>query len=267
MKRFFRFNKTFKHKQGGLAVGQVVSRGLVLHLDAANPASNTGSGNFWYDLSGNGHNLYMNNPTRNSDFGGAIRLYQGGGGLDWGGGSGYASFGVIPRVRTANEISLCAWCKCTGFTSYIGGFQWAPIFSIDQYDRGSAYVKFTVSFDWSNGTFGLGGNNAGNGAGTANATSQLAYSAFNRVAYIVWSCGTSATKLYVDGQLVNTGPGGSMNTNAIGNFQLGGRVSGGQPFYPGQFPGLFYQAQVYDKQLTDAEVLENYNANKTRFGL
>lgn len=46
---------------------KIVTSGLVLALDARNPNSYPGSGNTWYDLSGNGaHGTLINSPTYNS---------------------------------------------------------------------------------------------------------------------------------------------------------------------------------------------------------
>ena len=52
---------------------KIVTDGLVLCLDAANPKSYPGSGTTWYDLSGNGnHGTLINGPTYNSDNKGSI---------------------------------------------------------------------------------------------------------------------------------------------------------------------------------------------------
>lgn len=52
---------------------QIVRSGLVLHLDAARPASYPGSGTTWTDLSGQGNNgTLTNGPTFNSANGGII---------------------------------------------------------------------------------------------------------------------------------------------------------------------------------------------------
>ena len=51
----------------------IVTNGLVLCLDAANPKSYPGSGTTWYDLSGNGnHGTLTNGPTYDSNNGGSI---------------------------------------------------------------------------------------------------------------------------------------------------------------------------------------------------
>ena len=54
---------------------KIITDGLVLCLDAANPKSYPGSGTTWYDLSGNGHNsTLINGPTYNSTNKGVIVL-------------------------------------------------------------------------------------------------------------------------------------------------------------------------------------------------
>jgi hypothetical protein len=51
----------------------IVTSGLVLCLDAANPKSYPGSGTTWTDLSGNGNNgTLVNGPTYSSVNGGSI---------------------------------------------------------------------------------------------------------------------------------------------------------------------------------------------------
>jgi hypothetical protein len=51
----------------------IVTNGLVLCLDAANPRSYPGTGTSWYDLSGNGNTLTLTNgPTFDSGNGGSI---------------------------------------------------------------------------------------------------------------------------------------------------------------------------------------------------
>jgi hypothetical protein len=52
---------------------QIVTNGLVLLLDAGNPASYPGSGTTWFDLSGNGNNgTLVNGVGYNSDNGGSL---------------------------------------------------------------------------------------------------------------------------------------------------------------------------------------------------
>ena len=48
---------------------KIVTDGLVLYLDAANPKSYPGTGNVWNDLSGNGNDaILINSPTYNNNY-------------------------------------------------------------------------------------------------------------------------------------------------------------------------------------------------------
>ena len=49
---------------------KIVTDGLVLALDAANPKSYPGSGTTWLDMSGNGHNATLHSVTHSSSNGG-----------------------------------------------------------------------------------------------------------------------------------------------------------------------------------------------------
>ena len=53
---------------------KIVTDGLVLALDAANPKSYPGSGTTWIDMSGNGHNATLNSVTHSSANGGIFVL-------------------------------------------------------------------------------------------------------------------------------------------------------------------------------------------------
>jgi hypothetical protein len=53
----------------------IVTNGLVLHLDAGNTSSYPGSGSTWFDISGNGYNMTLtNSPTFSSANGGVLQF-------------------------------------------------------------------------------------------------------------------------------------------------------------------------------------------------
>lgn len=71
-----------------------------------------------------------------------------------------------------------------------------------------------------------------------------------------WASGSK--KLYLNGSEVASGTNTGVNTGSIARF-IGGR---GASFpFNGQIPTI----KIYNKALTAAEVLQNYNAQKTRF--
>lgn len=109
-------------------------------------------------------------------------------------------------------------------------------------------------------TFALGGRN---GDGTYYSTSNAAYVIENNKYYhlIAMKEGLS-WRLYVNGQLY-----ASLTANTIGTWsntgilQIGGEGAG---YYPSMKLPLF---KIYNRVLTASEVLTNYNALKTRFGI
>ena len=68
------------------------------------------------------------------------------------------------------------------------------------------------------------------------------------------------TKIYLDGELVKTGTDNSPNVNDIGIFYISGWSN-----YKGNMDvGI---TKMYNRALTADEVAQNYNAQKSRFGL
>lgn len=99
----------------------IITRGLVLHLDASTRESYPGSGENWFDISGNGHiGTLTNGPTFNSENGGYI---------DFDGTNDYVT---IPDnsnwdLGTA-EFTIDMWIYLNGvqpanYSAYIGTFQ------------------------------------------------------------------------------------------------------------------------------------------------
>ena len=92
------------------AFGKIVTDGLVLALDAADKNSYPGSGTTWYDVSGRGTNgSLLNGPTFNSQNGGSIALD----GID-----DRITFGS-PNISTSCTVSQ--WIQpLTGSSTFIG---------------------------------------------------------------------------------------------------------------------------------------------------
>ena len=85
----------------------IVRTGLVLHLDAGNAGSYSGSGTTWTDLSGNGNNgTLTNGPTYSSANGGSI-VFDGV--------NDYVSTSYAP---TFNDFTVIVWFKSTSNIDY-----------------------------------------------------------------------------------------------------------------------------------------------------
>ncbi len=85
---------------GTVSITCISNSGLVLHLDAGNTASYSGSGTTWNDLSGNGSNVTLTNTTYSSDNGGSIVFN---------GTNAYADF--TANIGSTNVVTVEMWVK------------------------------------------------------------------------------------------------------------------------------------------------------------
>jgi hypothetical protein len=218
----------------------VVTSGLVLSLDAADRNSYPGSGTTWTDMSGNGNNATLvNSPAFSSASGGAIALD----GID-------DSVSLQTFTFTNLPYTLEFFGKITGTLdtsnrrSIFANFSFASEFS----NTNTFFTNITVDsvatyFNFGFSTAGsiVVGNNF-HWVFTLNDSKQV-YQYLNNVKTAVNTQLTSYTTI----------------TSTIQRFGASGLGR--------YFVGNLYCARIYNKALTDSEVVQNYNASKTRFGL
>lgn len=218
-------------------IAPIVPDDLLVHLDAAQLASYPGSGTTWFDLSGNGLDF--------TAYGGVDFVATHGGGFN-----------------TANPRY---WQRSAGleaaYSGGISGFVWStnPAFQTSMMLLGRA--------DWNNSNgwnlwqqvgpsmmgpryFGAqGASNAGTGS-----------SSTNYLGFTLDNLGNA--KIYVNGvQSGSTAPGIELPA-ASGATRIGCYTPGG--FH---FAGAIHAVHIYERGLSGAEVLANFNATKARYGL
>jgi hypothetical protein len=230
--------------------GNTVTNGLVLSLDAAKRDSYPGSGTAWRDISGNGNNgTLTNGPTFNSDNGGSI-VFD----------------GTNDRVdSTVNNIVPNSWTvgswlintKTTGISVFIAKSGGAP-----NYDQ-NFILGWASTF---NSRFYISGKTT-TGIYYSECTSSFSPSTssiYNLVG--TFDSNTTILSLYINGVLDNTKTiGVGFTTGSNLPVQLG--CSDGTAA-PGNFvKGSIYNTLVYNRALPATEVLQNYNAQKSRYGL
>ena len=212
----------------------IVLFGLVLYLDAGNPASYPGSGTTWTDLSGQGNNATLTNgPTFDTEAGGCI-VFDGVNDYAPTTTNGFP-FGSLP-------VTLSVWARIstTGPTS-----NW--IFAYGSPSFGAS--RFLGRFG---NTYYFGGY-----ADDITVTLAPGDPWFNMVG--VYD-GSNAS-IYVNGVLV-AGPT-AVGWNAIPSQSALGRQTNGGEYWNGKTA----QVLAYDRALTSTEILENFNVTKTRYGL
>jgi hypothetical protein len=213
----------------------VVTSGLVLALDAANPKSYPGSGTTWFDLSGNGNTgTLTNGPTFNSANGGNI-VFDG---ID-----DFVNCGNASSLQiTVGSIS--AWVKTS-----TPGSTYRSI--IAKQSAWGLFVKdnILIAFDWG------GGGDRTTGLNIADGTWKYVALTFTQ------TIGTPSNNavVYLNGVSVLTTTIRHSNHNI--NLQIA-EANASQ-----YLNGSVAIAQVYNRVLQPSEVQQNYNSQKSRFGL
>jgi Concanavalin A-like lectin/glucanases superfamily len=209
------------------ATAGVVRPGLVAYLDALNYP---GSGTNWPDDSGNGNDCTLASPDYNSGPPAYLNFT----------GSNYGLMGTV--------VSQTAYTKCA--VIYVDAYASNNIIS----GRAGNYHAF-----WMGGTTGL---RAGHNGDWYNATGATTLN-LNQWYFVgVTFDTTNGFKLYlndaVDGVGTNPAPFGGSDPGDcnVGAFEDGNNFYGRIPV-----------AMVYNRALTDAEMLTNFNALRGRFGI
>ena len=238
----------------------IVTTNLVLHLDASNSSSYSGSGTTWSDISGNGNNLTLTNgPTYTSDNGGAI-VFDGTNDYAISAqdasffkfGTGDYSYGVWIKVDISNNIN-----KAFLSSSNING---GPTPNAWQFD-----------FNGTNGAISHVVRNASGSQYRSN-TDEILNSSWHYV-FFVNDRSEDEVKIYVDGSLADQGSNSWSDSN-YGSINVGNNFGttgtfrvGTNRHISGYLNGTIAQVHVYKgKALTASEVLQNYNATKSTYG-
>ena len=222
----------------------LITTGLQLLYDAGNVSSYSNPSATWNDISGNtGRNAtFVNSPTFNTGNGGSIYTN----GLDQYAQSSYTG-------SATDSYTFSAWFKNDNYSEpkYIlgrgrdgAGNGWSLQLQVSTGGIVTAGVVPTVP-----STIGI----------VANGTSILALNTWYYVTG-VWTAGQSI-KVYVNGSLqgTTTTAGTSLRTSTNGWWI--GSIS--TTIFTSGYNAV---AQVYNSVLSDAQILQNFNANKTRFG-
>jgi hypothetical protein len=217
----------------------IVTDGLVFYVDAGNSSSYPGSGSTWSDLVGGNDGAFINGPTFNSGNAGSI-VFDGT--------NDYVRYSNCPEYDFANaNFSAGCFFKSSESANYTG---LAGKINLANGTGGWAFEfhqgKIT---SWIN-------NNL--------LSSPLAYNDNNwHHAFITHGDPSTGTrKIYIDGYEVASGtmPQHSYTFSNI-DLWVGGWTGGGSY----TFNGSIAQLQLYSKQLSSSEILQNYNALKNRF--
>lgn len=232
---------------------KIVSEGLVLYLDAANSKSYSGTGTTWTDLSGNSNNATLvNGPTYSSLNGGGIVL------------DATDDFiSITPsaslKVDAGNFTILSVHKIGTAFDTY-GQFFY-------QSGDGSGAATNKSIFFQRNGANTINLDFYGNGSSFNFGTNSFAA---NTLVFIAVSFNKVAlTSIYFRNGVFSSAQThtGSPSFTNLSSVQIGKRYDTTAGFSAKDLDGTNYITMLYNKNLTNTEILQNYNALRGRFGL
>jgi hypothetical protein len=232
------------------AFGKIVTDGLVLALNATDRNSYVSGSTTWFDLSGNNLNgTLVNGPTFNSESGGSI-VFDGT--------NDHITVANNALLNPSTTITIEAWFNISSF----GINSYAPIV-FKQNNFNSSFEQYSLLLASTLVGFYITGVDRVQ----KSATSNLDYR--NQTTYAVGTCDTSndEMKLYINGTLIATTAFTSTFDISANSLSIGGTSGPAATAYPGYSNGKIYSVQVYNRILSVTEILQNYNAQKSRFGL
>ena len=224
---------------------RTITNGLVLALDAGNSKSYPGSGTTWTDLSASGNNGTLVNGVG----------YNSGnlGSLVFDGVNDYVNLGNILDYTTEN-FTFNTFFYLNSFTTSTPG-QGPQLFWKGSFNTNGYYCAINAD-----GTILFHTNQSGAGQFSYTSPGLIAVGVWNNVSVV--RTGPSV-KIYINGVDRTNASATHINpTSSTGNFQLGAYDAGF--IYSNHRVATF---QSYSRALSAAEIQQNFNALKGRFGL
>ena len=221
----------------------IVTNGLVLNVDAGFTPSYPTTGTTWYDVSSGGNNgTLINGPTYNSANGGSIKF------------DGADDYVAIPfnSNLVTNTLTLNMWLYP------VDGYYPIPFAALPNSSTLNGFMLYQRNVEnlwwWA----------IGNTSGTDLVTTSLTRNVWVN---LTGTYNGSTIRLYKNGSLVSTGSSSRTinftSASINGNLRIASSNDGAYT----TFAGNVSMVQIYNRALTAAEILQNYNATKGRFGL
>ena len=221
---------------------KIVTNGLVLCLDAGNNKSYPSSGTNWNDLSGNNNNgTLTNGPTFTGSFGGSI-VFDGT--------NDYVDLisALLLPVGTSDRTIVAFVRTPTSFPE--------PYLHVIHYGTAVTDQAFGLAI------FSNGGLNTHTWTGAPSQGTVVAGTDYCLA--VSYTHSSTLHKFWINGVSQGAGVVRSINTGTT-EARIGARIS--TPIEDWGPSGRIYNVMVYNRSLTEAEILQNYNATKARFAL
>jgi hypothetical protein len=223
-------------------IGQnIVTNGLVAYVDATNKDSYPGTGTTWYDLSGNGNNFTFSSTPNVLN------------GLFNSGASVFAYRNAIPVDSSVNGYTLEACFKLNSSTG--GGYQ-----NITQ-NGGGDPTRHMMWYNGGSNSF-LALFHTPSFYNNISDTLSLNTWYYLQLSYNPAGGGSNGRRAWLNGVEK------TVNNTAVGNATPSGyfTISVDSNLVSNKSDTSYAFVRYYNRYLTEAEILQNYNATKTRFG-
>ena len=230
---------------------KIVTDGLILCLDAADKNSYPGSGTTWFDLTSNNNDgTLVNGPVFETEYVGGISF------------DASNDYGTISHSSILNLAStggtICGVIEYTNASSANAGW-----FS----KRGGSDSSIPYHMGQPTGTTKI--RLIANNSSTVTILDSTTQIGTNTPTVFAASFATNGDyKMYINGALDNSRTGAVTLIDNSDDIIIGDGGSGGSPM-GGSYNAdcTIYCIQVYNQVLSASEVLQNYNATKSRFGV
>jgi len=223
---------------GSVSITCFSNSGLVLHLDAGNPASYPGSGTTWNDLSGNGSHVTLTSTTYNAANGGSIAFN---------GTSSYADFNA--NIGNTNVVTVDMWVRTNSLAN-------GMYFGFNIYD--ALVIDGSIGFNTANSDqYGM----------TSSKVRELGIEgAWRHLVFVMYSGSKTNNKIYVNGesQALTQILTSFNSTNATFNSGAG-RISSWRFGLTWLMNLNVASFKIYNRELSAQEITNNYRAYQSKY--
>jgi hypothetical protein len=241
----------------------VLETDLILHLDAANGSSYSGTGDTWYDLTSNNYDATRTNSSE--------VVYDSNGWFDWTDGPvGDTTQGCF--TLPGNSFTLGA-----NFTIEV----WNYYDAASTPNSGSSVSPWTDGCLWTNSASDDWSSGAGNNNGFIFGYNSFTYrNTSGTQVNVDYTTNPSTQNWHQHVLVVNSGTGtvyvDKSSVATLSNFRTIGQSNGTLGIgiadkyisnYRGEYNGYISIVRIYENALTLAEITNNFDANRARYGL
>jgi hypothetical protein len=225
-----------------------VTNNLVLYYDPSNPSSYPGSGTTVNDLSPNPVDGTLSNVTFSTPY------------FNYNGSNAQVTIPDNTKLEPGSgDWTMEAWFYTTAFKTESAGV------ILGKFDPGGLAIDVSYSIRTNNTGILYAQFGDGTGSFINSTTYQTSLSVWAQVVYVWTNVASNNLQTYINGASIgNVSHTFSSLLNTSANLYLGS-YNGGE--FAQWFNGRIGITRLYNTALTSAQVLQNYNADRLKYGL